>query len=321
MKKGTGTGVQWHDAIKACITEYDTNEKLREVLEKTDADYLPKHAGLDCSGGVYIPNRPEGFTDPVKDVHPPKAVLDSIRGALAKLAAADADATGRYRAARAAADNADSPYEQEQALKALTFATPDPERMAAIREKESVLSRAGVFALSLRSPFFTHEDLRRKSRSADEIEKKLFVAAWSLLQSYPARTRRLLHGAKNQEQQDHIKIQSGTECRAELAQRQKAAQKVQEERDIQRQKALRKANKQKGVVKQKAFSNPVHTFIAEKWPLYVDTRRSIGLKVLREGFVRNSKYNDDCVRLGINSGDDVRKIQDVLRKAKKTAEK
>ena len=224
-----GQSKTWRDAIAACINDYDSNEKLREVLERTDASYLSSHAGFDCSVGVWMPTQPEGFADPVKGIHPPKKVLDSIQDALNAFGSANAEANEKDMAARAAANNADSPHERQQALEAIKFCTP--ELLNALNERDNAFFNAGVCALSIRSPFFVFEDTQRKSRSADKPEKHLFAYAQSLIRQYPSKTRRLLHDAKTKEEREQIIIQCNMECRARLSEIAEGARKARMERE------------------------------------------------------------------------------------------
>lgn len=73
--------------------------------------------------------------------------------------------------------------------------------------------------------------------------------------------------------------------------------------------------------KQSGFSNQAHDFIKLAWPEFVRMRKVTKLRATRHRFITHANYRDDCQKLGIKSAEDVRKIQDALRKQKSTEQK
>ena len=67
--------------------------------------------------------------------------------------------------------------------------------------------------------------------------------------------------------------------------------------------------------RQSGFSNQAHAFIEQAWPEFKAMRKG-NLRASRLRFIKHERYAEECKRYGIRTGDDVRKIQDTLRKQK-----
>ena len=73
--------------------------------------------------------------------------------------------------------------------------------------------------------------------------------------------------------------------------------------------------------KQSGFSNQAHDFIERAWPEFVRMRKVTKLRATRHRFITHANYRDECQKLGIKNAEDVKKIQDALRKQKSTEKK
>lgn len=73
--------------------------------------------------------------------------------------------------------------------------------------------------------------------------------------------------------------------------------------------------------KQSGFSNQAHDFIKLAWPEFVRMRKVTKLRGTRHRFIIHDKYRDECQKHGIKNAEDVKKIQDALRKQKSTEQK
>ena len=73
--------------------------------------------------------------------------------------------------------------------------------------------------------------------------------------------------------------------------------------------------------KQSGFSKQAHDFIKLAWPEFVRMRKVTKLRGTRHRFIIHDKYRDECQKHGIKNAEDVKKIQDALRKQKSTEQK
>jgi len=78
---------------------------------------------------------------------------------------------------------------------------------------------------------------------------------------------------------------------------------------------------EKTTPKQSGFSNQAHDFIEWAWPEFVAMRKVTKLRATRHRFITHANYREECQKLGIKNAEDVKKIQDALRKQKSTEQK
>lgn len=79
--------------------------------------------------------------------------------------------------------------------------------------------------------------------------------------------------------------------------------------------------KARATTQQSGFSNQAHDFIEWAWPEFVAMRKVTKLRATRHRFITHANYRDECQKLGIKNAEDVKKIQDALRKQKSTEQK
>jgi hypothetical protein len=79
--------------------------------------------------------------------------------------------------------------------------------------------------------------------------------------------------------------------------------------------------KARATTQQSGFSNQAHDFIEWAWPEFVAMRKVTKLRATRHRFITHANYRDKCQKLGIKNAEDVRRIQDALRKQKSTEQK
>ena len=79
--------------------------------------------------------------------------------------------------------------------------------------------------------------------------------------------------------------------------------------------------KARATTQQSGFSNQAHDFIEWAWPEFVAMRKVTKLRATRHRFITHADYRDECQKLGIKNAEDVKKIQDALRKQKSTEKK
>jgi len=78
--------------------------------------------------------------------------------------------------------------------------------------------------------------------------------------------------------------------------------------------------KARATTQQSGFSNQAHDFIEWAWPEFVAMRYG-NFRATRHRFITHANYRDECQKLGIKNAEDVKKIQDALRKQKSTEKK
>ncbi len=71
--------------------------------------------------------------------------------------------------------------------------------------------------------------------------------------------------------------------------------------------------KARATTQQSGFSNQAHDFIKLAWPKFVAMRYG-NFRATRRRFITHANYRDECQKLGIKTAEDVKKIQDALRK-------
>ena len=79
--------------------------------------------------------------------------------------------------------------------------------------------------------------------------------------------------------------------------------------------------KARATTQQSGFSKQAHDFIEWAWPEFVAMRKVTKLRATRHRFITHANYRDECQKLGIKNAEDVKKIQDALRKQKSTEQK
>ena len=79
--------------------------------------------------------------------------------------------------------------------------------------------------------------------------------------------------------------------------------------------------KARATTQQSGFSNQAHDFIEWAWPEFVAMRKVTKLRATRHRFITHANYRDKCQKFGIKNAEDVRRIQDALRKQKSTEQK
>ncbi len=208
------TAREWNAAIAACVRQFDTDEQLRAIWAKEDAEYLAEHASLERRQHWTYPASDQ-VEDPVRGLRPPKIVLDHIRNALKRLEAASENARQLMNAELEKAACEDSPTEQQTARNEIVerYSRGTAEEVAAENAVKDAMAKAGVYALSLRHPSVQRLDCERTTRNADPAESKLFAEARQAVRDYPSNTRRRLHAAASAGERARIKAKARADCR------------------------------------------------------------------------------------------------------------
>jgi hypothetical protein len=290
---------EWSKAIAACVKEFDTNVTLREIWKKEDAEYLQDHAG-DRKLSHLVPTRPESaFVDPVQGLHPPATLLAGIRKARQRLAEVSASADIMKEESLREAEKADSPYEKQMARDKVSerFVGGTPEIKHARNELEEVLTKAGVYALSLRLPFTIREDTSRTSRKNDADELELFETALQHTRDYPSQTRRALHNVRTTDERRLIHTKTRSDCRAKLGgakdRKEQSARELQAKRNAQQALDI-EIDRMGGVCKvcqwahQKDLTKWANPITGEQLKVTQDKQRHVFLKSLHDGMAENN---------------------------------
>lgn len=215
----------WKQAIRDCIRMYDTDEKLREKLQRQYDRIL-----LQNRTGFWVDDQRDGYIDPVDKIHPTEVLINKIGNALKEQKRQDTIADDKYKSDLMQARGLETFLEQREAEQAVKYGTENLIKATAILD--DTLIETGALALSLRAPCFMYADMMRPSRNSLE-EKRLFTQVHLLFFEYPPQARRDAHMAKTKEERMKIltaaRIAEGEAMRKKHEEAEAKRKKAQEE--------------------------------------------------------------------------------------------